>query len=333
MEEEEEDQYMSEEYISGNSNYYDDYHNDKNIKGNNNKKRKKGKENMNNRYNSLNNNDEDEETEDIYYTHEEHGKFKKKKSNEYYYNKTNNNISENDYINTNVYNNNNNNNKNIIIDEENKKKNKKENKYKNIKEVIENFNDTLSNIMTDISKLNNYKAFLNEVNESYAPLYYTVIKKPMYINKIIFRCKKKKYNSLNSFFEDVNLIVTNCKLYNTPTSVSAYLCEIVDNMFKDIVNKIKNNNNLQNYNNILIEHFYKNKNLYNNTWESLQIENLWEDDQHINNLYDNTETQNNNNNNKDHLINSNSISEKHRTEDVSNMSGVSIDIIKSNDIN
>ncbi|ETW60154.1 hypothetical protein PFMC_03926 [Plasmodium falciparum CAMP/Malaysia] len=330
-EEEEEDQYMSEEYISGNSNYYDDYHNDKNIKGNNNKKRKKGKENMNNRYNSLNNNDEDEETEDIYYTHEEHGKFKKKKSNEYYYNKTNNNISENDYINTNVYNNNNNN-KNIIIDEENKKKNKKENKYKNIKEVIENFNDTLSNIMTDISKLNNYKAFLNEVNESYAPLYYTVIKKPMYINKIIFRCKKKKYNSLNSFFEDVNLIVTNCKLYNTPTSVSAYLCEIVDNMFKDIVNKIKNNNNLQNYNNILIEHFYKNKNLYNNTWESLQIENLWEDDQHINNLYDNTETQNNNNN-KDHLINSNSISEKHRTEDVSNMSGVSIDIIKSNDIN
>ncbi|KEG03940.1 bromodomain protein, putative [Plasmodium vinckei vinckei] len=156
-------------------------------------------------------------------------------------------------------------------DESSRKKSKKGNTYNNIKEIIENFNEKLLTIMKDISQVLNYKAFLNQVNETYAPMYYSVIKKPMYINKIIFRCKKRKYNNLSLFIDDVYLIVTNCKLYNTPTSVSAYLRDIVDNMFLDIVNKIKGDDNLQNYNTILIEHFYKNKH-FNNTWESINIE-------------------------------------------------------------
>ncbi|SBS89340.1 bromodomain protein, putative, partial [Plasmodium ovale curtisi] len=157
------------------------------------------------------------------------------------------------------------------VDESSRKKSKKGNTYNNIKEIIENFNEKLLTIMKDISQVLNYKAFLNQVNETYAPMYYSVIKKPMYINKIIFRCKKRKYNNLSLFIDDVYLIVTNCKLYNTPTSVSAYLRDIVDNMFLDIVNKIKGDDNLQNYNSILIEHFYKNKH-FNNTWESINIE-------------------------------------------------------------
>ncbi|SCM26849.1 bromodomain protein, putative [Plasmodium berghei] len=156
-------------------------------------------------------------------------------------------------------------------DESSRTKLKKGNTYNNIKEIIENFNEKLLTIMKDISQVLNYKAFLNQVNETYAPMYYSVIKKPMYINKIIFRCKKRKYNNLSLFIDDVYLIVTNCKLYNTPTSVSAYLREIVDNMFLDIFNKIKGDDNLQNYNSILIDHFYKNKH-FNNTWESINME-------------------------------------------------------------
>lgn len=156
-------------------------------------------------------------------------------------------------------------------DKSSRQKLKKGNTYNNIKEIIENFNEKLLTIMKDISQVLNYKAFLNQVNETYAPMYYSVIKKPMYINKIIFRCKKRKYNNLSLFIDDVYLIVTNCKLYNTPTSVSAYLREIVDNMFLDIVSKIKGDDNLQNYNSILIDHFYKNKH-FNNTWESINME-------------------------------------------------------------
>ncbi|CRH02767.1 conserved Plasmodium protein, unknown function [Plasmodium relictum] len=166
--------------------------------------------------------------------------------------------------NSNVYNKN--------VEEKKRKKMKKGNTYNNIKEIIEKFNENLLIIMNEISQVSHYKPFLNEVNETYAPMYYSVIKKPMYINKIIFRCRKRKYNNLNLFFDDVNLIVNNCKLYNTPTSLSSYLCVIVDNMFKEIVNKVKIDDNLQNYNNILTEHFYKNKNFYN-TWECFNMEN------------------------------------------------------------
>ena len=69
------------------------------------------------------------------------------------------------------------------------------------------------------------------VNEKQgAPGYYDIVKYPMHLSLIHSKCRDGKYATLDDFMIDINLIVSNCQLYNTGRN--DYLLPFVDK-FKD----------------------------------------------------------------------------------------------------
>lgn len=56
--------------------------------------------------------------------------------------------------------------------------------------------------------------FLNRVTDEIAPNYSQVVRSPMYLNLIKAKLGKREYPDLNAFHKDINLIFSNCILYN-----------------------------------------------------------------------------------------------------------------------
>lgn len=56
--------------------------------------------------------------------------------------------------------------------------------------------------------------FVNPVEEEYAPNYYSIIRKPMDLQKMEERLENGHYKTFSKFRTDFQLIVNNCKLYN-----------------------------------------------------------------------------------------------------------------------
>lgn len=58
-------------------------------------------------------------------------------------------------------------------------------------------------------------AFLNKVSKREAPNYYDVIKNPMDLSSVMRKIRSLQYNSKSEFVADLNLIWSNCLLYNS----------------------------------------------------------------------------------------------------------------------
>lgn len=65
--------------------------------------------------------------------------------------------------------------------------------------------------------------FVSRVDDRVAPGYSTIVKKPMFLRKILSKCRERQYTSVASFKADIDLIVSNCFLFNPPGSPSAWL--------------------------------------------------------------------------------------------------------------
>lgn len=56
--------------------------------------------------------------------------------------------------------------------------------------------------------------FVDAVDEEYAPNYYSVIRKPMDLQRMEDRLDSGHYKTYSKFKSDFQLIVDNCRLYN-----------------------------------------------------------------------------------------------------------------------
>lgn len=56
--------------------------------------------------------------------------------------------------------------------------------------------------------------FMDPVEEDYAPNYYSVIRRPMDLQRMEDRLDQGYYTDFSMFQFDFNLIVKNCRLYN-----------------------------------------------------------------------------------------------------------------------
>lgn len=56
--------------------------------------------------------------------------------------------------------------------------------------------------------------FMEPVEEDYAPNYYSVIRRPMDLQRMEERLDQGYYRNFTMYKNDFNLIVNNCRLYN-----------------------------------------------------------------------------------------------------------------------
>ena len=85
----------------------------------------------------------------------------------------------------------------------------------------------LEDALISFSRKENLKPFYKKITKATAPLYYTVVPLPMYIEKILRRLKYTSthgninhcyYRSSGSLMSDIYEIINNCVLYNNPRS-------------------------------------------------------------------------------------------------------------------
>ncbi|KAG0151063.1 hypothetical protein CROQUDRAFT_668155 [Cronartium quercuum f. sp. fusiforme G11] len=83
------------------------------------------------------------------------------------------------------------------------------------KATIHEFLDTLERITNELRTDPNAAAFLSRVKKADAPDYYDIIKKPMDLGTVLKKVKSGHYKTKSQFIEDVELIWSNCFLYNS----------------------------------------------------------------------------------------------------------------------
>ncbi|XP_078491492.1 uncharacterized protein LOC100179806 isoform X3 [Ciona intestinalis] len=79
--------------------------------------------------------------------------------------------------------------------------------------------------------------FQTPVEESYAPGYHSVIKRPMDLSTIEDKLKQQKYSSVKDFKEDITLMFNNCRLYNGPDSEYTEVANQLDELFQTTLSK------------------------------------------------------------------------------------------------
>ncbi|ELR11002.1 Bromodomain containing protein, partial [Acanthamoeba castellanii str. Neff] len=78
----------------------------------------------------------------------------------------------------------------------------------------------LDDVLRSLKRADEDNVFVNRVNKRDAPNYYEVIARPMYLNLMTKKLKKGDYYSKAEFQGDIDLIVGNCRQYNTdPESI------------------------------------------------------------------------------------------------------------------
>ncbi|KAL8437387.1 hypothetical protein ACSSS7_000982 [Eimeria intestinalis] len=90
---------------------------------------------------------------------------------------------------------------------------------------IDALNVAFARVVNLLLQQQTLKPFVNRVDDRVAPGYSTIVKKPMFLRKILNNCRERQYTSVAAFQTDIDLIVSNCFLFNPPGSPSAWLRE------------------------------------------------------------------------------------------------------------
>lgn len=87
-----------------------------------------------------------------------------------------------------------------------------------------------------LSELGNHASawpFQNPVSADDVPDYYDVIKNPMDLATLETNLENNKYDTLEEFLEDTQLIFNNCRLYNPPSSPYAKSANKLEKFLRD----------------------------------------------------------------------------------------------------
>ncbi|CEQ42115.1 SPOSA6832_03880, partial [Sporobolomyces salmonicolor] len=84
------------------------------------------------------------------------------------------------------------------------------------KSAANDFQDTLERIVNEIKNTTEHSGpFLQKVRKADVPDYYDVIKRPMDLATLLKKVKQQSYRTKKAFAEDLDLIWSNCLLYNS----------------------------------------------------------------------------------------------------------------------
>ena len=75
--------------------------------------------------------------------------------------------------------------------------------------------------LEEIKKIDKYNFFAVPVRAEDVPDYYDIIKNPMDFNTMEKKLEKLDYDTVEQFEDDVNLVISNCLLYNKPDTIYA----------------------------------------------------------------------------------------------------------------
>ena len=103
--------------------------------------------------------------------------------------------------------------------------------------------ETANSILNELEKQKNKKftwPFLHPVTDIEAPGYSSIIKKPMDMATLRNKLDNRMYPNLKSFVDDLNLIVSNCKLYNSENTEVYQLGLEFEKFYKKELNKKDN---------------------------------------------------------------------------------------------
>ncbi|KAK2197305.1 bifunctional Bromodomain/Bromodomain [Babesia duncani] len=97
---------------------------------------------------------------------------------------------------------------------------------------------TVGRVLRILEKDPRFKAFVQRIPESVAPNYYKIIKQPMWIQLLKSKVKNRYYNNIVEFMDDMGLIETNCKTFNSPTSPNAWLRQQSELLIDELVQRL-----------------------------------------------------------------------------------------------
>ncbi|GAA6023596.1 hypothetical protein JCM11491_006048 [Sporobolomyces phaffii] len=118
------------------------------------------------------------------------------------------------------------------------------------KSAASDFQDTLERIVNEIKNTTEHSGpFLQKVRKSDVPDYYDVIKRPMDLATLLKKVRQQSYRTKKAFSEDLDLIWSNCLLYNShpdhPLRVNAQaLREKSHQLLEFITDPVTNQRNL-----------------------------------------------------------------------------------------
>ncbi|GAA5949495.1 hypothetical protein JCM3765_002680 [Sporobolomyces pararoseus] len=118
------------------------------------------------------------------------------------------------------------------------------------KSAANDFQDTLERIVNEIKNTTEHSGpFLQKVRKADVPDYYDVIKRPMDLATLLKKVRQQSYRTKKAFSEDLDLIWSNCLLYNShpdhPLRVNAQaLREKSHQLLEFITDPVMNQRNL-----------------------------------------------------------------------------------------
>ncbi|KAH8741040.1 FALZ protein [Cryptosporidium ryanae] len=95
--------------------------------------------------------------------------------------------------------------------------------------------------------------FIHPVNENDAPEYYNLIDKPIDLTKIMDNIKQDTYKSIEHFRLDIELVFSNCKKYNEPSSIIVNWCNELKAEFDALYSSVLNENIKNKYHPLEVE--------------------------------------------------------------------------------
>ncbi|KAG1705478.1 Cat eye syndrome critical region protein 2 [Nymphon striatum] len=96
----------------------------------------------------------------------------------------------------------------------------------------------MNKLITDMFGHPDSWLFISAVDEQYAPNYYSIIKKPMYLELMKTKLKEKMYKSFSDLAEDFELLVSNCHTYNGSDSEYTLLANNLQRAYRRSCRKL-----------------------------------------------------------------------------------------------
>ncbi|CEM08372.1 unnamed protein product [Vitrella brassicaformis CCMP3155] len=103
------------------------------------------------------------------------------------------------------------------------------------KKKIYTFRELLLDLITKLEKRDKDQWFHYSVDAKKYPHYYTTIRNPMDFQTMRRKVDRADYQELSWFENDVNLIITNAKLFNLPHTTPYKAAEVVEAHFKRVI--------------------------------------------------------------------------------------------------
>ncbi|EPR57510.1 bromodomain-containing protein [Toxoplasma gondii GAB2-2007-GAL-DOM2] len=97
----------------------------------------------------------------------------------------------------------------------------------------------LTDALNRLQKKDKKQIFAAAVDKTLVPDYYVVIKEPMFFDKMKQKIRDRAYKTLDAFNADVELIISNCRLYNHPDTPYCRVAALVETCWHKLRERVK----------------------------------------------------------------------------------------------